>query len=120
MMPVPELEAGVSFYQRLLGLEGERVSTDRHYFPCGPAILAVLTPAAEGREFKPNPEWTYIGVDDVDASVAAVRLIEEVQVESEIATQPWGERSAYLRDPFGNPLCLVQSGTEFGGGSFVD
>ena len=30
-------------------------------------------------------------------------------------TRPWGERSFYGRDPFGNPICLVDSGTTFTG-----
>jgi hypothetical protein len=34
-----------------------------------------------------------------------------------IATRPWGERSFYLRDPFGNPLCFVDAATLFTGPS---
>ena len=30
-------------------------------------------------------------------------------------TRPWGERSFYLRDPFGNPLCFVDAATLFTG-----
>jgi hypothetical protein len=33
----------------------------------------------------------------------------------QIATRPWGERSFYLHDPFGNPLCFVDSRTLFTG-----
>ncbi len=33
----------------------------------------------------------------------------------EIATRPWGERGFYLSDPFGNPLCFVDSQTLFTG-----
>jgi hypothetical protein len=31
----------------------------------------------------------------------------------DIVTRPWGERSFYARDPWGNGLCFVQSGTLF-------
>jgi uncharacterized glyoxalase superfamily protein PhnB len=31
----------------------------------------------------------------------------------QIANRPWGERSFYLRDPFGNPLCFVDETTVF-------
>jgi hypothetical protein len=31
----------------------------------------------------------------------------------EIATRPWGQRSFYMRDPFGNPLCFVDETTIF-------
>jgi predicted enzyme related to lactoylglutathione lyase len=34
-----------------------------------------------------------------------------------IAVRPWGERSFYLQDPFGNPLCFVDSRTLFTGSS---
>ena len=33
----------------------------------------------------------------------------------EIARRPWGERSFYLQDPFGNPLCVVDAGSIFTG-----
>jgi hypothetical protein len=33
----------------------------------------------------------------------------------EVALRPWGERSFYADDPFGNPLCLVDAGTVFSG-----
>jgi len=33
-----------------------------------------------------------------------------------IETQPWGERSFYCTDPFGNKLCFVEEGTTFTGG----
>ena len=32
-----------------------------------------------------------------------------------LATRPWGEQSFYLRDPFGNPLCMVHRPTAFNG-----
>jgi hypothetical protein len=30
-----------------------------------------------------------------------------------IARRPWGERSFYMRDPFGNPLCFVDEASLF-------
>ena len=36
----------------------------------------------------------------------------------EIGRRPWGERSFYARDPWGNPFCVVQRGTEYLGGAF--
>ena len=33
----------------------------------------------------------------------------------QIAVRPWGERSFYLHDPFGNPLCFVDSRSLFTG-----
>jgi hypothetical protein len=33
----------------------------------------------------------------------------------EIAKRPWGERSFYLREPFGSPPCFVDEKTLFTG-----
>ncbi|MEV0398474.1 VOC family protein [Actinoallomurus sp. NPDC050550] len=32
-----------------------------------------------------------------------------------IAVRPWGERSFYAQDPWGNPLCFVEEGTVYPG-----
>jgi hypothetical protein len=32
-----------------------------------------------------------------------------------VAERPWGERSFYMRDPAGNPLCFVDASTLFTG-----
>ena len=34
----------------------------------------------------------------------------------EIAERPWGERSFYATDPFGNKICFVDRATMFTGG----
>jgi hypothetical protein len=35
--------------------------------------------------------------------------------EARIEVRPWGERSVYGADPFGNPICLVDAATVFTG-----
>jgi len=32
-----------------------------------------------------------------------------------IVVRPWGERSFYVEDPWGNPLCFVEEGTVYTG-----
>ena len=32
-----------------------------------------------------------------------------------IVVRPWGERSFYAEDPWGNPLCFVEEGTVYPG-----
>jgi hypothetical protein len=32
-----------------------------------------------------------------------------------IVVRPWGERSFYVVDPWGNPLCFVEEGTVYTG-----
>ncbi len=119
ILPVGNVERAQEFYARLLGIDGDRVSGGRHYFDCGGTILALLDPRADGedRDAHPNPEYVYVAVEDLDG--ARERAAAAGGHVGEIAVQPWGERSFYLRDPFGNRLCLVEAGTEFTGGRFV-
>jgi len=126
IVPVSDVERAVRFYGAVLGESGTRVSPGRHYFDCGGTILACFDPRADGDDYEPapNPEWLYLAVDDLEATHAACRAAGAAFAEAdvhgdpagEIATRPWGERSFYVRDPFGNGLCFVDSGTLFTGG----
>ena len=116
ILPVSDIEAAAAFYARLLGLPGTRVSGGRHYFDCGGTILACYEALADGHpaQVGPNPQHVYFGVDDLDAAhtraeEAGCRELGGIEV------RPWGERSFYARDPFGNPICFVDSQTLFTG-----
>jgi predicted enzyme related to lactoylglutathione lyase len=116
ILPVRSIEDAARFYAHVLGQAGERVSSGRHYFDCG-AILACYDPRADGDgvEAQPNPDHVYIAVEDLEAAFERARAAGPAWIEEEIETRPWGERSFYLKDPSGNPLCFVQAGTEFTG-----
>ena len=120
IVPVAEIDLAAAFYGALLAVPGERVSPGRHYYDCGGTILACLDPRAdgEGRDATPNPEHLYLAVDDLERARDRAVAAGAADV-GEIARRPWGERSFYLRDPFGNALCLVEAGTEFTGGAFL-
>jgi catechol 2,3-dioxygenase-like lactoylglutathione lyase family enzyme len=123
IMPVADIEAAVTFYTALLGSPGMRVSGGRHYFDCGGVILAVYSPAGDGDPTTPRPnfEHVYFSVDDLDAVYARAEksggLVTQTgdggQPMGQIARRPWGERSFYMRDPFGNPICFVDATTLF-------
>jgi catechol 2,3-dioxygenase-like lactoylglutathione lyase family enzyme len=123
IVPVSDLEAAVRFYSSLLEAPGFRVSGGRHYFPCGDVILAVYDPKGDGDETTPRPnfEHLYFAVDDLEAAFRRAQSAGGLSTQTgdgglpmgEIAQRPWGERSFYLRDPFGNPLCLVDATTLF-------
>ncbi|MEZ4503713.1 MAG: VOC family protein [Dehalococcoidia bacterium] len=126
IVPVADIEAGAVFYARLLDHPGERVSALRHYFDCDGVILACVQPYDEVRarparpeDFRPNPDRIYLATEDLEAAYARAADAGCDWLEEAIATRDWGERSFYLRDPFGNPLCFVDAGTEFRGGRFV-
>jgi uncharacterized glyoxalase superfamily protein PhnB len=114
ILPVSEIEAAVSFYADVLGIPGDRVSPGRHYFFCGGTILACYDALADGdaESIGPNPQHIYFSVDDLEAVHQRVQRGSARDV-TPIETRPWGERSFYATDPFGNPICFVDSKTLF-------
>ena len=117
ILPVRNIEQATRFYSKLLGTEGKRVSSGRHYFDCGGTILACFDPRADGDEFEaqPNAGHIYFTVDDLEAVHGLARAAGCRSLEAEIHTRAWGERSFYARDPFGNPICFVDAATAFSG-----
>jgi catechol 2,3-dioxygenase-like lactoylglutathione lyase family enzyme len=80
---VSSVEEGAAFYAKLLGIPGKRHPGARHYFDCGGAkALGALAP------FQVHG-----------------------QPAGEVIQRPWGEKSFYVTDPWGNELCFVEEGT---------
>jgi catechol 2,3-dioxygenase-like lactoylglutathione lyase family enzyme len=125
ILPVSDIERAAAFYAAILGTPGRRVSPGRHYFDCGGTILACFDPGADGDGYdaRPNPELIYFAVDDLPPAHAACRRAGATMSAGdvhgdpagEIHTRPWGERSFYVEDPFGNKLCFVDRATAFTG-----
>jgi uncharacterized glyoxalase superfamily protein PhnB len=117
ILPVSDIERATVFYRELLLDEGERVSLGRHYFDCGGVILACFDPRADGDQFdaRPNPDHVYFAVGDLEAVFARAKKLPCREIEAEMKTRPWGERSFYAKDPFGNPICFVDEATVFVG-----
>jgi catechol 2,3-dioxygenase-like lactoylglutathione lyase family enzyme len=125
ILPVSDIERAARFYAAVLGGEGMRISPGRHYFDCGGVIVACFDPNKDGDGYEPTPlpEWLYFAVDDLEAAHLACRLAGAIPGEGdvhgdpagEIAKRPWGERSFYVHDPFGNRLCFVDRSTTFTG-----
>jgi tRNA (guanine37-N1)-methyltransferase len=115
IMPVPDMERGVAYYAAVLAQPGVLVAPNRHYFYCGATILAVVGPGEHSVEFRPNVEHVYFAVADLNASFDAVQGAGGQWVDDRIRKRPWGEKSFYARDPFGNPICFVDEKTVFTG-----
>lgn len=122
IVQVSGLEKAVDFYTRLLAIEGRSVRGARHYFDCGAVILALVDVAAGGQEAVPLPDNIYFSVDDLEVAYKRAKALDclsgaDVHGEAagRILTRPWGERCFYAEDPFGNPLCFVDSNTLFTG-----
>lgn len=115
IVPVSSIEEAAVFYAILLQQPGKRISPGRHYFGCGSVILACFDPRADGDAWdaKPNPDHVYFAVDDLDDCFARVSKLPNGSILRPVETQPWGERSFYCADPFGNKLCFVDERTLF-------
>lgn len=116
IVPVTDIERATRFYSALLSTPGRRVSSGRHYFDCGGVLLACFDPRADTDDFDlgPNPDHLYFSVKDLDAAHARARSLH-AEILDPIGVRPWGERSFYLKDPFGNKLCFVDETTRFTG-----
>lgn len=116
ILPVSDLDQAKSFYGQILGIDGARVSPERHYFDCEGTILACYDPMMfkERDAFVPNPEHIYIAVDDLQRMYEKC-LAAGAQITAEIQDYPWGETSFYFDDPFGNQICMVDRKTKFVG-----
>jgi catechol 2,3-dioxygenase-like lactoylglutathione lyase family enzyme len=121
VLRVSDLDRAEAFYSKLLDAKGRRVGGGRLYFDCGPVILALLaTP-------QPSPapvssEDIYFAVANLEAfhaRAAELACLSHQQVHDdsggEIHRRPWGERSFYAEDPWGNGLCFVDEHTVFTG-----
>ena len=123
ILQVNDLDKASEFYATLLDDPGRRIPrASRHYIDCGPVILALVDVTAGGEEAKPIPDKIYFAVANLEkfysrASELGCLSSEDVHGESagEIVVRPWGERSFYAHDPWGNGLCFVDEKTLFTG-----
>lgn len=119
-LEVSNLDDAAALYGTLLGTPGKRFPGARHYFDCGGVILAILDPTQGGLTPTPGPKSLYFATDDVDGVHARAKelgVLSPFEVHgkpaSDVITRPWGERSFYVTDTWGNELCFVQDGTLF-------
>jgi predicted enzyme related to lactoylglutathione lyase len=126
ILQVDNLDRAEEFYGKLLGDRGRRIPRgSRHYFDCGPVILALVDVTGEntsGLQPKPLPDNIYFAVSDVDAFHERARELDCLSTDDvhgasagEVVRRPWGERSFYAHDPWGNGLCFVDENTLFTG-----
>jgi hypothetical protein len=115
---VGNLEEAATFYARLFNTPGQRHPGARHYFQCGSVIVAILDPTPGGMPPTPGPKSLYFAVHDLDAvhqRAAELNALAPYAVHGEPAgdaiQRPWGERSFYVVDAWGNDLCFVEEGT---------
>jgi catechol 2,3-dioxygenase-like lactoylglutathione lyase family enzyme len=123
ILQVPNLDKAEEFYGKLLGDRGRRIPyASRHYIDAGPVILALVDPSIDGEEAKPLPDYIYFSVsnlEEVHARATELGCLAKEDVHGaasgDIVVRPWGERSFYVQDPWGNGLCFVDQNTLFTG-----
>ena len=123
ILQVDNLDKAAEFYAKLLDDPGRRIPrASRHYIDCGPVILALVDVTAGGEEAKPLPDNIYFAVSDLEQVYARATELECLSSDDvhganagEIVVRPWGERSFYVYDPWGNGLCFVDEKTLFTG-----
>jgi catechol 2,3-dioxygenase-like lactoylglutathione lyase family enzyme len=115
---VVDIDAATGLYRELFGGDGERHPGARHYFDCGGTIVALIDVSQGGLSPTPGPKSLYFAVDDIEAvheRASRLGVLAPYQVHGEpagdVIERPWGERSFYVVDPWGNDLCFCQDGT---------
>jgi PhnB protein len=122
-LQVGDLAKAGEFYSTLLDDPGIPIPRgSRHYFNCGPVILALVDVAKGGESPQPTPDYIYFAVNDLEEVFARAKAMNCLcqdryhdQQAGEIVMRPWGERSFYAEDPWGNGLCFVDETTLFTG-----
>ena len=118
---VGDLKSAISFYTKLLGIEGRGQAGSRCYFECGPVTLQVLDVSSQ-RQPHPAAKALYFTVNNLEAvyeRAKALHSLSDSDVHDAagggIVVRPWGERSFYAQDSWGNPLCFIEEGTVYTG-----
>lgn len=118
---VADLDLAAQFYTKLLGVQGRKQAGRRCYFDCGPVTLQVLDVSSTGQPH-PAVKALYFTVKNLEAAfdrAEALGCLSREDVHDApgggIVVRPWGERSFYAEDPWGNPLCFVEDGTVYTG-----
>lgn len=115
---VGDADAAAAFYGALFGAAPRPQPGSRVYVAAGPVTLQVVAvpnpqPAAKALSF------AVADLDAVHARAASLDCLTAGEVHGTPAgrpvVRPWGERSFYCDDPWGNPLCFVDEGTIYAG-----
>jgi predicted enzyme related to lactoylglutathione lyase len=115
---VGDVDRAAAFYAELLDLEARVQMGSRVYIRAGEVTLQIV----QVPDPHPAAKALYFAVADLDplhARAAALGCLSADRVHGapagEPVVRPWGERSFYADDPWGNPLCFVEEGNLYEG-----
>lgn len=117
---VGDLAKAAAFYADLFAVKGRMQAGSRVYVQAGPATLQIVDVSPEEPQLAAKA--LYFTVKDLDAIHARAKKLGALSKDlvhgkpgGDLVTRPWGERSFYADDPWGNPLCFVEAGTTYPG-----
>lgn len=117
-LEVGEVDAAAAFYGALFDSTPRPQPGGRIYLEAGPVTLQVVAVPAP----HPAAKALYFAVADLDAVHARAGDLGCLSAGDVHGTpagrpvvRPWGERSFYADDPWGNPLCFVDESTIYAG-----
>ena len=102
----PDVDKANAFYEEILGLE---VLMDLGWirtYGSGSKMTIQMSVMSEGGSGTAVPDIS-IEVDDVEEALSRVREAG-VAIEYGPATEPWGVRRFFVRDPFGKLINILQ------------
>lgn len=95
-----------AFYESIFGLSLVMDHGWIKTFGSGETMSTQISVASEGGSGTPVPDLS-IEVDDLDAVLANVRSAD-INIEYGPASEPWGVRRFYVRDPFGTLINVLE------------
>lgn len=101
----PDVDAARRFYRDILGLD---LLMDQGWiatYGSQQTMRVQVSIASQGGSGTPVPDLS-IEVDDLDAALARMKRAG-VAIEYGPATEPWGVRRFYVRDPFGKLVNIL-------------
>ena len=95
-----------AFYESIFGLELVMDHGWIKIYSSGEKMTTQISVASEGGSGTSVPDLS-IEVDDLDTALSRVRA-ENIEIEYGPASEPWGVRRFYVRDPFGKLINVLQ------------
>src|SRR5579864_117389 len=122
MLEIEGLPQGRAFYDALLGIHGRSVGGARIYYDCSNILVGIVDVSNAEHKPKSMPQDLYFAVSSLEAYHRRAEKLGALSTDTvhddpagEIVRRPWGERSFYAIDPWGNGLCFVDEATIFTG-----
>ncbi len=105
-LATPDIGKAQSFYHDILGLEPVMDHGWIRTYGSDARMTVQVSFAAEGGSGTPVPDLS-IEVDDLEAALQKVRQAR-LPLEYGPASEPWGVRRFFVRDPFGKLINILQ------------